>query len=64
MTLSIQRIDIPSKHTHGWQARAYIAGERKRLTRFFADREYGPWRAYELAEQAEKALKKRAKGMR
>lgn len=27
--MSIQRIDIPAKHTHGWQARAHIApGER------------------------------------
>lgn len=62
--MSIQRIDIPHKRTHGWQARAHVRpGER--LTRFFADQANGGKRkAHRAAESAEPGLKRRARELR
>lgn len=62
--MSIQRIDIPHKRTHGWQARAYVApGER--LTSFSADKACGGRRkARAHAEDAEQVLKREAKRLR
>lgn len=39
--MSIQRIESKANHTRGWQARAYVPGQRRRLTRFFADGSHG-----------------------
>lgn len=39
--MSIQRIESKASHTRGWQARAYVPGQRRRLTRFFADDSHG-----------------------
>jgi hypothetical protein len=59
--MSVQRIDNPSNHTHGWQARAHVA-PGWRLTRFFADDANGGTRsALSAAEQAEISLKRKAK---
>jgi hypothetical protein len=62
--MSIQRIDIPKKRTHGWQARAYISpGER--LTAFSSDKAHGGKRKARLhAERAEVFLKRQAKRLR
>jgi hypothetical protein len=62
--MSIQRIDIPAKRTHGWQARAHIApGER--LTRLISDKEHGGKRAARhVADQVEAQLKRQAKRIR
>lgn len=58
--MSIQRIDIPHKHTHGWQARAHVAPGR-RITAFFSDKQCGGTRAAKRAAQAaEPSLKQRA----
>lgn len=62
--MSIQRIDIPSKHTHGWQARAHVTKNR-RLTAFFADGLCGGSRKAERAARAvEPSLKRRAARLR
>lgn len=59
--MSVQRIDNHDRFTHGWQARAYIAPNR-RLTRFFADDANGGIRmARKAADAAEVELKRRAK---
>lgn len=59
--MSVQRIDNHDRFTHGWQARAYIAPNR-RLTRFFADDANGGTRkARKAADAAEVELKRRAK---
>lgn len=59
--MSVQRIDNHENFTHGWQARAYIAPNR-RLTRFFADDANGGTRkARKAADAAEVQLKRRAK---
>jgi hypothetical protein len=62
--MSIQRIDIPKKRTHGWQARAHVrAGLR--LTAFYADQLNGGRRAAQrLAKAQAEKLKKRAKALR
>lgn len=59
--MPIQRIDIPKKRTHGWQARAHVrAGLR--LTAFYADQLNGGRRAARrLAKAQAEKLKKRAK---
>jgi len=62
--MSIQRIDILDKHTHGWQARAHVAPGH-RLTMFFSDKQCGGTRAAKRAARAaEPSLKKRASRMR
>lgn len=59
--MSIQRIESKASRTRGWQARAYVSGPRRRLTRFFADDSHGgPERAYWLASAAERGLQRRA----
>lgn len=59
--MSIQRIDIPHKRTHGWQARAHVRTDL-RLTAFFADQLNGGRRAAQrLAKAAAEKLKLRAK---
>lgn len=59
--MSVKRIDNHDRFTHGWQARAYIAPNR-RLTRFFADDANGGTRkARKAADAAEVELKRRAK---
>lgn len=62
--MAVQRIDIPAKHTHGWQARWHVtAGQR--LTAFFADAQCGGKRAAKrCAQAAEPGLKRRAIRMR
>lgn len=62
--MSIQRIDIEHKHTHGWQARAYVApGER--LTAFFSDRANGDaQRALRRAQSAEVVLRREARRLK
>ena len=58
--MTVQRIDNPVGHTHGWQARAHVSGS-KRLTRFFADdRHGGQLRAQILAKQADEKLQRQA----
>lgn len=62
--MSVQRIDNHDNFTHGWQARAYIAPNR-RLTRFFADdANGGTRRARKAADAAEVELKRRAKRLK
>jgi hypothetical protein len=62
--MSVQRIDIDRKHTHGWQARAYIEPGR-RLTKLCSDGANGGRRkARAAAKLAEAALKRKARGMK
>ena len=51
--MSIQRIESKPSHTRGWQARVYVPGQRRRLTRFFADDSHGGFLgAYDAAAAA------------
>lgn len=63
--MSIQRIDNPTKNTHGWQARWPLPGSRtdkRRLTAFFADQKHGgQFGALVQAQRAEKRLRRAAK---
>lgn len=62
--MSIQRIDIPRKRTHGWQARAHVTPDW-RLTAFFADKASGGAQAALRAARAvEPVLKRRAARLR
>ena len=62
--MSVQRIDIEHKHTHGWQARAYLApGER--LTAFFSDGANGDaQQALRRAQHAEAVLMREARRLK
>jgi hypothetical protein len=62
--MSIQRIDIEHKRTHGWQARAYLSpGER--LTAFFSDQANGDaQQAHRRAQSAEVVLMREARRVR
>lgn len=64
--MSIQRIDNPAGHTHGWQARWPMPdGSQRRWTRFFADESHGGhYRALVLAQREEAALQRKARRMR
>lgn len=54
--MSVQRIDNPRGHTHGWQARAHLA-PGQRLTAFFSDSVHGGTaQALKRAEKAEAKL--------
>lgn len=54
--MSVVRIDIPSSHTHGWQARWSCEG--RRLTAFFADKMHGgSHKAWKRANHAEGVLR-------
>lgn len=62
--MSVVRIDIKPKSTHGYQARAPIYGKRC-LSMFFSDREMGgATNALKAAKAAERALKRMAAKMR
>lgn len=62
--MSIQRIDIEHKRTHGWQARAYVA-PGKRLAAFFGDQSNGnSAMALRRARQAEELLKQEAQRLK
>lgn len=39
--MSVVRIDNPTKHTHGWQARAHVAKGLPRLTKLVSDNDAG-----------------------
>lgn len=66
--MSIQRIHSPRCGSYGWQARAYVPGERRRLTAFFADSEHGgtlaahakAWRRHAQLQREAKRLARRS----
>jgi hypothetical protein len=58
--MPVQRIDNPTKHTHGWQARWPIGGKRY-LSKLCSDSQHGGMvRAYDAAVKAEQQLKRKA----
>ena len=63
--MSVVRIDNPTKHTHGWQARAHVAKGQPRLTKLVSDNDAGGRQAaWRKATWHELRLKAQAKRIR
>lgn len=62
--MSVVRIDNPTGHTHGWQARAHVAKGLPRLTKFVPDSSGGRAAAKRKAQWHEARLKGQAARIR